>query len=62
MEIRKAFMEYLKKKGFTEEKILEAWKTAQTTIYTDSTTLEIMTRDLLEKPEQTKELMKRYVK
>lgn len=62
IEIREKFIEYLVKKGFTKEKIMSAWEKAQTTIYTDYITLEVMTRDLLEKPEITEDLIKRYQK
>ena len=61
-EIREPFERYLIGLGFTKEDIATAWKRSQTTIYTDSFTLEIITRDLLQRPKETEERIKQYKK
>jgi len=60
--IREPFEQYLKDLGYSSIQILIAWNDVQQTIYTDYFTLEIMTRDLLQTPEKTRELMKPYLR
>lgn len=63
VEIRQVFIDHLKERlGFSDDQINEAWEKAQTTIYTDYFTLEIMTRDLLQRPTETEESMKPYLR
>lgn len=45
--INDKFYNFLKKQGFKKAKIFAAWKYANHSIYTDTATLEIMTKDLL---------------
>ena len=59
--IRTEYLQYMKGLGYSAPEIRQAWKEVQVTGYTDFTTLELMTRDLLSDPETAKETMAPYI-
>jgi len=61
-KINNRFKEYLNSLGFSNDKINEAWIRTNQTIYEDNLTLEVMTRDLLQKPEEAEKQIKEYLR